>query len=165
MPDQRDFRRLLTVHVYCKTINHELKANIYLSHTRGCFKPKLRIHNNEISYSALLCSRISIVVLKRLSMWSLKNLNPYKFRYLSKFKGYEQCQEIFDCSFLALIIFPQAPEYRYRWQICRRFQQHRWSTPLVSLIPVVHLELRISSRNFRKNFNQRYWDNQRPGGR
>jgi hypothetical protein len=40
------------------------------------------------------------------------------------------------------------------WQICRWYQQHQrnlWQNlPLVSLIPVVHLDLRISPRILKK---------------
>jgi hypothetical protein len=72
-----------------------------------------------------------------------------------------QCHEIIDINIFSLISFPQAPESTiravwnfYRWQICHRYQQHqrswRQNLPPVSLIPVVHLDLKISPRIFEK---------------
>ncbi len=88
------------------------------------------------------------------------NMNKLFYKKI-KLKG--QCHEIF--CFLCFdesvsrksLIIPLGPFriFRYRRQICRRCRWHRWqiNLSLVSLIPVVHLDLRISPRIFEKIWN------------
>ncbi len=95
------------------------------------------------------------------------------YRYICFFKFILSCQQFDNCSHclppvsfttganLPLVsLIPVAScdrHHWHRWQICHRYQKHSWnwwkSLLPVSLIPVVHLDLRISPRIFEKIWN------------